>query len=473
MSRAGGTRPPWMTAVWPFVLAIALTLAIVLLRVALDPLLDQRARFMMPLAGVAAAAILLGPGPAIAAMLVSAVLVLLLLVPSPLNLPDLINAGAFLIVAATFIVLAERLRQSSAAATASASQAEASARAAADSAGQVAERTEERDAVLDAFPDAIVVFGPDGRQRRANSTATELLGDLSLEDVLARLGLAEPPLDRRVETRDERSGCWLEVSSHRLEAAGDAAEVLVLRDVTEVRERRQREEALGAMLSHELRTPLTVIAGSVRVIRRHWQALDPSVQADLLAGIDAETDRMRRLVDDLLILARGPRTEGVPPEPLIIRRLVEEVVREERARRADLDITVAVPPNLPIAAGEAGHVEHILRSLIGNAVKHAPGRAIVVSADHDEGADAIEVVVTDRGAGIEPGQEDRIFELFYRAPGAVGTSGSGIGLYVSRALAVAMGGELTAHRGEGGGAKFVLVLPAYKEPAAWPSERSA
>jgi K+-sensing histidine kinase KdpD len=438
----------------PYLVGIGTTAAAVAIRLALDPMLGDRARFLLPLAAIGVVAMLVGPGPAVVSMFAAFVLVLGLLTPSPLSLPDGINTGAFLIVATTLIVLSERLRESLAAAARSTTEARASSASA-------EQRAAELDAVLHVFPDAVVLFGHDGRQRLANPAAAALIGQLEREEVLARLRLASSPLDRRVETRDSASGCWLEVSSHQVEGNGDTGEVLVMRDVTVARERRRREEALGAMLSHELRTPLTVISGNARVIRRHGDALDGGVTAELLAGIDAESDRMRRLVDDLLVLARNPMPHDTPLEPLILRRIVELVVREEIARRPEADLVIDIPAELPLVAGDAGHLEHVLRSLLGNAAKHAPGRPIRISSSSCDAR--VTLHVTDRGRGIEPGEEERIFELFHRSPGADATPGSGIGLYVSRALAEAMGGRLHARRHHEGGAEFLLDLPAYDE----------
>jgi K+-sensing histidine kinase KdpD len=450
------TARRWEAVLVPYLLGAGLTVAAVTLRLSLDPLLGDRARFLLPLAAVCVVAILAGPGPAVTALVITVALAVLFLVPLPLSLPDAINAAAFLLIALVVIVLAERLRISLMAASRSAVEAHTSAATAAQQASDL-------HAVLEVFPDAVVLFDAQGHQRLANPAAVALVGGLPLDQVLGRLNLTASPLDQQVETKDRRSGRWLEVSSHRVGPGRAGGEVLVMRDVTLVRERRLREEAFGAMLSHELRTPLTIISGNARVIRRNG-GLDKPTQAELLAGIDAESDRMRRLVDDLLVLARGPRSEDVPPEPLILRRIVEAVVREEVARRPEARLLVDLPADLPLVAGDAGNIEHVLRSLLGNAAKHAPDRPVRISGTAT--GERVTLHVADGGLGIEAGDEERIFELFYRSPRADATPGSGIGLYVSRALVESMGGRLRARQAREGGAELLIELPAYDEAGA-------
>ena len=122
-----------------------------------------------------------------------------------------------------------------------------------------------------------------------------------------------------------------------------------------------------------------------------------------------------------------------------------------------------IPPDLPSVQGEEMYVEQVLRNLLTNAAKYgAAGSRVTVEA-FEEG-DAVLLRVLDEGPGIEPSEVERIFELFYRSPSTAPTvAGAGIGLFVCRQLAIAMGGSIRARNRPGGGACFELMLRRYAD----------
>ena len=233
-------------------------------------------------------------------------------------------------------------------------------------------------------------------------------------------------------------------------------------------ERRAGEfrEAFIDVISHELRTPITTILGITQILARPGRADDAATRTPLLEDVRSESERLHRLVEDLLVLSRVERGRlVVDTEPLEPRRLLERAVAHEASELPSIDITLDIAPDLPIVAGEATYVEQILRNLLGNAAKYTPaGTRVVVSArragsQDGEAGDAVAIRVIDQGPGVPLASIDRIFELFYRDPDSARTvSGSGIGLFVCASLVTAMGGRIWAALPAGGGTEFGFTL---------------
>lgn len=226
-------------------------------------------------------------------------------------------------------------------------------------------------------------------------------------------------------------------------------------------ERRAGEfrEAFIDVISHELRTPITTILGLTQILARPGRTDDPASLATLLEDVRAESERLHRLVEDLLVLSRVERGRlDVDLEPLEPRRLLERIARQEAADLPSIGIETDLEPDLPIVAGEATYVEQIIRNLLGNAAKYTPiGTQVVVSARRSGGE--IEVRVSDDGPGIGDDSLTRVFDLFYRDPDSARTvAGSGIGLFVCASLVEAMGGRIWARRRPEGGSEFGFTM---------------
>jgi len=227
-------------------------------------------------------------------------------------------------------------------------------------------------------------------------------------------------------------------------------------------ERRAGEfrEAFIDVISHELRTPITTILGTTEILARRDRELEPEVRSAMLADARSESERLYRLVEDLLVLSRVERGRlVVEPEPLEPRRLLERVIAQMRDELPSVRITLEAPHGLPIVSGEITYVEQILRNLLENAAKYSPaGTDVHVSADQ-VGSEVV-IAVVDDGPGISPESIDHIFDLFYRDPEmARSVAGSGIGLFVCRNLAEAMGGQMVVGPGPDGGSRFAFSLP--------------
>ena len=264
---------------------------------------------------------------------------------------------------------------------------------------------------------------------------------------------------------------WPDGSVHWIAAAGrvfrdtDAQPVRMLGTGTDITEARRLEaqrdgllederragsfrEAFIDVISHELRTPITTIFGLTRIIQRPGRDADPVAQAGLIDDIAVESERLVRLVEDLVVLTRAERGEFVvEAEPLELRRLLDRLVETERRRLPGLTITTDIPRNLPVVAGEATYIEQIVRNILSNAAKYTPvGTEVIVRASQDD--DMVAVRVLDNGPGLEAATAERAFELFYRDPSSARVvAGSGIGLFVCASLVEAMGGRSGPRRG--------------------------
>jgi signal transduction histidine kinase len=234
-------------------------------------------------------------------------------------------------------------------------------------------------------------------------------------------------------------------------------------------------EAFIGVISHELRTPITTIYGLSRVLRQRGETLTADVQRQAIVDIEAESDRLFRLVEDLLVLsqAEGGRVE-VETEPISLGRLADRIVDAEAERQPDRKFELRLPPRLALIEAEPTYVEQVIRNLLTNAAKYsAAPEKIEVEIEIVEGPPAAntlggdgrgrsEVVlrVLDRGIGVDEETVAQAFDLFFRTREASRiASGAGIGLFVSRQLIEAMGGRTWLARREGGGTEAGFALP--------------
>ena len=215
--------------------------------------------------------------------------------------------------------------------------------------------------------------------------------------------------------------------------------------------------------SHELRTPLTIARGHLEV------ALPPGADPALRDAVQVaigEIDRMSRLVDSLLRLAReGPGDTTM--EPLDVSRLASSVVDRSQVL-GDRTWRVEADPGL-VVAGDEDSLEQVLLNLLVNAVKHtADGGTISVGVHPDDGR--VRIDVADDGEGIDPELLPRLFDRFVRADGARGraTGGTGLGLAICRTIVEEHGGRIAAENAQGGGARFTIELPALRVTAMRP-----
>jgi signal transduction histidine kinase len=256
---------------------------------------------------------------------------------------------------------------------------------------------------------------------------------------------------------------WIEASAIPIGPSPAATGVLlVVRDVTGARTAAAVRDAYVGMLSHELRTPITIILGSAGLLERRYPPGEAS--RELVADIVAESERMSRLIDDLLVLSIADSGPSVHPEPVLLRQLVAEAAAVVEGRYPGVTLLTDVPPGLPPVAGDRTLLVQVVRNLIVNAVKYGGPRVTIRVVSREAGG-CVETSVSDDGPGIPEQEREAVFEIFFRSRSTAGhAGGAGIGLFVCRRLVEAMDGRIWAEEAPGGGACVRFSIPAY-EPA--------
>jgi two-component system, OmpR family, sensor kinase len=228
------------------------------------------------------------------------------------------------------------------------------------------------------------------------------------------------------------------------------------REMTQkLNEAQRRERNFLMVVSHELRTPVTAIRGHVDALREGL-AEDAEARDASLAVIRAETDRLARLVRDVLDLARMEAHQfTLEEEEVELRRLVEQAYQSftEEARRRGIDYECSFAAD-PVISTDGDRVLQVVSNLLDNAFAWTPdgGRvALELAAENGK----IAVSVSDSGPGIGPAERERIFRPFWSRAG----DGTGLGLPIARELAHALGGELALESEVGKGSRFELRLP--------------
>lgn len=218
---------------------------------------------------------------------------------------------------------------------------------------------------------------------------------------------------------------------------------------------------LLSSISHDLRTPLTAITGAVSTLLKDDVAINEANRLDLLQTIYEEAERLNRIVKNVLDITRlESGAIRIEKELQSLEEIVGVVLNRLEGRLNDHPLTLNIPGNLPFVAADALLIEQVFMNLFENAIKYTPkGSPFDISAF--ESHHLVTLELADRGPGITPGEEERVFEKFVH--GGKG-GGVGLGLAVCRAIISAHGGKIWAENRPGGGAVFRCTLPAVIMP---------
>lgn len=243
----------------------------------------------------------------------------------------------------------------------------------------------------------------------------------------------------------------LGVALDRERLAGEVLEAEALRRADTIK------TALLRAVSHDLRTPLMAITTAAGALAHSELAIDEADRADLLATILAASDRLDRLVGDLLDLSRL-QADSAQPEPELIE--VDELVASslEEFGEAGRLVSVSIPDELPPVRVDARQIKRALANLVENAIKYSPRDEPVRIQVAPSASEAL-IRVIDHGPGVPAEERERIFEPFQRGSRGSGTPGAGLGLAIARGFVEGNGGRLTVESRHGQGATFVLTVP--------------
>jgi signal transduction histidine kinase len=218
---------------------------------------------------------------------------------------------------------------------------------------------------------------------------------------------------------------------------------------------------LLANLVHELGRPLGALRSAIHALAG-GAAKDPQLLQDLTSGMDEETARLQRLLEELAQLQdQVLGTLELEYQPIKLSDWLPKVLRpwQEAARARKLEWHTSVPMDLPVISADPTRLASAVENLISNAIKYTKSGGSI-SIDATSGADEIMIQVSDNGAGIEPAEQERIFDSFYRGnQGKRFKQGMGLGLTIARDLIEAHGGEISLKSEPGKGSQFTIHLP--------------
>lgn len=221
--------------------------------------------------------------------------------------------------------------------------------------------------------------------------------------------------------------------------------------------------------SHELRTPLTTLRGNVELLRRMPETAgrDQEDLEQILADMAAETDRVTRLVGDLLLLARADAGQHLALVPIEVGALLGEAFRSARFLREGVELRLGDLPSGVWVSAEPDRLRQLCLILLDNALKYTPlGGQVTIEAGRSARGDAQGVVigVRDTGPGIPEVDRERIFERFYRIESARGPGGAGLGLAIARWIVQEHHGTIEVDSAPARGTTFTVWLPTVSEP---------
>jgi signal transduction histidine kinase len=319
---------------------------------------------------------------------------------------------------------------------------------------------------LDRLPDAVLVLDSGHRLVAANAAARALLGD-ALDDAMGK------PVGEGLDVRGPGGGpalrdnlvCDGEVeltlrgahdqdvqvaATCRIDEAGA---VLALRPSAE-----RSGIAVISTVSHELRSPLTSVKGYTSLMLSRWERLRDDQKVTMLEQVHHDADRVTRLVTELLDISRLETGRLVLRRQMVdLPALAANVVEKVHMATSELEAGIEFEPGFPPVYADPDKLEQVLTNLVENAVKYGSPRDLRIVGRIGEDA-TVSVSVIDRGPGIPAEDLPRVFTKFFRRDHGRPT-GTGLGLWISRGLVEAHGGELVATSDPGAGATFRFTLP--------------
>lgn len=246
-----------------------------------------------------------------------------------------------------------------------------------------------------------------------------------------------------------------------------------VRDVTRFHEAEQLKQTLLSVISHELKTPVSIIKGYAGTLAREDADWDKAVLADGLRVIEEEADRLDKLITNLLeaskLQAGGLKLQL---SYLDLADLISTAVENLRATTDKHIFVVDFPADYPPVLGDYERLREVMTNLLGNAIKYSPegGEINVIGSTNDHNMAL--VTIQDEGIGIAPADQEHIFERFYRVDNRLArqTPGTGLGLFLVKAVVEAHGGRVWVESTSGEGSSFTIELPINADQNAPPED---
>ncbi len=241
--------------------------------------------------------------------------------------------------------------------------------------------------------------------------------------------------------------------------------IATVRDITHFRQAEELKSTFVSVVSHELKTPLALIKGYVSTLRREDARWDRAIVKESLQVIEEETDRLSKLVEDLLDASRLQANNlSIKRSDVLLPDMARHIAQRMQTQTTQHTIVVDFPGDFPVILADEQRVNQVLTNLVGNSIKYSPGGEIRITGQVRP--DIVIICVSDQGPGIAQSDIPHIFDRFYRSTDAArNTKGVGLGLYLTRAIIEAHGGKIWVDPETGKGARFCFLLPRQEEAA--------
>lgn len=337
-------------------------------------------------------------------------------------------------------------------------------------------------ALIDSLADGVLVVDATDRLIVCNAAAEHVVTDGALpwreryvwevvrwpelRVLMAAARGARSAVEQELRVTTGRGERLLWVRAVARETAAHAWVVMTVRDVTELRRLERVRRDFVANVSHELKTPLMAAVGYLDLLQEQRTDWSPTEQG-WLEKLTYSVERLQRLVQDLLLLARSESVPETPLRPCDLVPHVREVVArwQENAARKGVPL-IADLPDAPLwVLAEPSGLSQILDNLLANALRFTAQGEVRIAARPDVAQ--IVITVQDTGIGIPPREQERVFERFYQVDGARGRErgGTGLGLAIVKHFVQGFGGSVTVQSTEGVGSRFIVRLPANVSPS--------
>jgi signal transduction histidine kinase len=330
---------------------------------------------------------------------------------------------------------------------------------------------------FDSLPDAVAVIDTEGKVEVSTGSARTVFGlrpgigvrDLPFRwmDELCRQALQSARVESLEGQRSIQQFVNGEERYYRPEAVPildterlTTGVILVLKDVTQIRQQDEIKKGVIRTVSHQLNTPLTSVRMAIHLLLGEKVGPVNEKQAELLISAREDSDRLHQILSGLLDISRFEfgkaqmEFRSLSPRTIVMNG-VEPILRTAQDRGISLHAEVA--GDLPDVWADTTRIGHVFSNLLSNALKHtSPGGRITVTAEADEAW--VRFSVSDTGEGIPAAFLARIFEPFYRVPGGMKEIGAGLGLAIVKEIVEAHGGSVGVESTEGRGSSFSFTL---------------
>lgn len=340
--------------------------------------------------------------------------------------------------------------------------------------------------LLDSLADGVMILSPGNIVERANPALANLLG-VQMEDITGKdhqefIRWNKPP--QRPTLEQAQADGWPLSEHAQLYVEGDLKRmnqsplavgityapllseqgrllniISTVRDISSFREADELKSTFISIISHELKTPVALIKGYVSTLRREDASWDSGVVRDSLEVIEEEADRLAGMIENLLDASRLQAGGiSIQRSEVDLPQLAKRIAQRMQTQTTRHTIEVQFPEYFPEVQADENRLEQVLTNLIGNAIKYSPQGKVTISGEVR--ADVVVVGVADEGPGIDPEDIPHLFERFYRGSGmAKITKGTGLGLYLTRAVVEAHGGRIWVDTHPGHGTRIFFSLP--------------